>query len=84
MTSPDGITWTGRAHAGTATYETVEWSPSQQFFYAAAYEGDLMYSTDGLTWIAETQPAESIWEILKWIPDLFIYCLGAIGGHIDL
>lgn len=84
MTSTNGTSWTGQTHAEAVLYESVAWSPFHGKFYAAAYEGNLMYSSDGVTWYAETEPTNSIWEKVFWCEDRQTFVLGAIGGVYNI
>ncbi len=69
-------------HAEAVLYETVTWSPFFGLFYAAAYEGNLMYSADGITWTAEAAPTASVWEKIYWSEDDIYFRSGCDLRHI--
>ena len=69
MTSPDGITWTGR----TAVTPDQEWKSitfGNGTFVAVGYRG-VMTSPDGITWTAQTAPAKK-WGEVRWLNNQFV------------
>ena len=69
MTSPNGITWTGRTSSNENNGWTgVCWSPQLRLFVAVASSGTnrVMISLDGTTWTPKTSPLTSGNEINNW------------------
>lgn len=52
MTSPDGITWTGRTMPSPGSWRDVVWDGAR--FVAVSYSGQIALSTDGITWTIPT------------------------------
>ena len=84
MTSPDGITWTGRTSANDSyAWQSVCWSPELRIFVAVASSGDnkVMTSSDGITWAGQTSSNETNgWWGVCWSPQLRIFVAVASSG----
>ena len=77
MTSPDGISWTGRDSPAYVSWNSVVWGgpAGAQLFVAVASGGTgtsssgldrVMTSTDGITWTKRNAAAENIWFNVIW------------------
>jgi hypothetical protein len=76
MTSPDGITWTGRTPPSGSN--EVCWSPELRIFVAITNEG-VITSPDGINWTFR-QPPTGNWFSVCWSPELGIFVAVTING----
>jgi hypothetical protein len=81
MTSPDGVTWTGRS-ADASGWLSVTWSPTLNLFVAVGNSGAnrVMTSPDGITWTLRTAAEANLWGDVTWSPDLNLFVAIAISG----
>ena len=84
MTSPDGITWTGRLSSNDSNaWQSVCWSPELRIFVAVASGGDnkVMTSSDGITWTGQTSSNETNgWWGVCWSPQLSLFVAVSRSG----
>ena len=76
MTSPDGITWTGRTAAEANTWNDICWSEDLTLFVAVAEDGTnrVMTSPDGITWTARAASLDKLWHSVTYAPSLTLFC----------
>lgn len=73
MTSPDGLTWTGRSAAVNNQWRSVTFGNS--LFVAVSVSGTgnrVMTSTDGTTWTSRTSAADNGWYSVGYGDGLFV------------
>ena len=79
-TSPDGITWTGRA-AQAGAWKSVAWSPSLGLLVAVGNLTSVMTSADGITWTLTTSAvAANDWRSVCWSDDEAIFVAVSNNG----
>jgi len=72
MTSPDGITWTGRASAVDNDWLGIAYGAGLFVAVAATGTGDrVMTSPDGITWTSQTSAADNAWDGIVYAGGLF-------------
>lgn len=90
MTSPDGITWTGRK-VEENNWVSLVWSPELSLFVAVSSNGDnrVMTSSDGTKWdnsistssTSSTSSSSSYkWQSITWSPQLGIFVVVGINS----
>ena len=81
MTSPDGITWTGRSVPQANAWLSVCWAPELRIFVAVATTGTncVMTSPDGITWTART-PIVNRWWSVCWSAQVGLFVAVADTG----
>src|SRR5438876_1159874 len=92
MTSPDGLTWTGRTSPADSAGNFIEvaWSDALALFATTSSvlsTTPVMTSSDGITWTSKTVSPSTQWYPLLWIP-VFGFFLGigldGTGGDREL
>lgn len=84
MTSPDGITWTGRTAPALAQWRDLAWADEIDLLVAVASDGSgnrVMFSSDAVSW--EMWPASdnaSAWQAITWSPEVSRFCAVASSG----
>lgn len=89
-TSPDGVTWTGRAPPNTNTWvmNAICWSPGLSLFCIVTSAGPttstrVLTSPDGVTWTARTIPdASKNLNAVAWSPELELCCAVGDSNYI--
>jgi len=75
LTSPDGITWTGRTTPGTNAWSSICWSTQLSLFVAVSTTvstSGVMTSPNGITWTIRTTPSTSNYTIC-WAAELGLF-----------
>lgn len=88
-TSPDGVNWTSRTSALTASSDlaALAWSPELQKIVCIAYSAgsgsnQVQYSSNGTSWTAVTAGGGVNFNDICWSPDLGIFAaIGQSGTH---
>lgn len=82
ITSPDGITWTARAHAvsSTSIYRAQAYSPSLGRLVAVGDAGSVMYSDNATAWTAGTTISAENYLSVAWSPTLSLFAAPASTG----
>jgi hypothetical protein len=84
MTSPNGITWTGRLSANESNnWRGVCWSKELGLFVAVSASGSnrVMTSSNGITWTGRLSSNETnIWTFVCWSAELELFVAVAYGG----
>jgi hypothetical protein len=83
MTSPDGVTWTGRTAAAANQWRGIAWSPELELFAAVSDSGTnnrVMTSKDGITWIVRNSASNNNWRYMTYSPDLALFCAVGVTG----
>jgi hypothetical protein len=76
LTSPDGITWTGRGVASSNDLQAVAASPS--IIVAVGQSGTIFSSADGVTWTSRTSNTTNFLNGVIWSGTQFVV-VGASG-----
>jgi hypothetical protein len=83
MTSPNGITWTGRLAAQDNQWRSVCWSPELGIFVAVAVTGinnRVMTSPNGINWTSRFTSEGNQWSSVCWSAELRIFVAVATDG----
>ncbi len=85
MTSPDGITWTGRTPpASTSGMYSVAWSSELGLFCAVGQNGSrnaVMTSSDGITWTKRIAANTATWTAVGYSSALERFC--SVAGDVS-
>ena len=80
MTSPDGITWTGRIAAQAIVWNSVCWSPELSLFVAVGTDSTvnkIMTSSNGIDWFNRPMPViaslNTSWTSVCWSAELGLF-----------
>lgn len=72
MTSPDGITWTGRTAAQNNQWRSVAFGNGVFVAISQSGTNQVMTSTNGITWTARTAAAANTWNSVTFGDGVFV------------